>query len=123
MAKKYADSVLDGALNIVKNGATSLVFCSAEPANFAGVAAVTLASSAALTAADFTGPADGDVSGRKLTVNAINDIAPSANGTITYAVLCSADTLLVGTSVTSQAVLTTDVWDSPAFAIVFTDPT
>jgi len=123
MAKKYDNSVFDAALNIIKNGATSLVFCSAEPANFAGVAAVTLCSSAALTAADFTGPADGDVSGRKLTVNAINDLAPSANGTITYAVLVSADTLLTGTSVTSQAVLTTDVWDSPAFAIVFTDPT
>jgi hypothetical protein len=123
MAKKFADSIFDAALNAVKNAATTLVFCSAEPANYAGIAAVALMTKTGLTAADYTGPADGDVSGRKLTVNAVSNMTPSANGTVTYAVLHDGATLLAGTSVTSQAVTTAQAWDSPAFVIGLTDPT
>jgi hypothetical protein len=42
MAKKYDDTVLDGALAIADN-ATTVHVTSAEPANHAGIAAVSLA--------------------------------------------------------------------------------
>jgi len=123
MAKKFDDSVFDAALNLIKNNATTLVFCSAEPANYAGIAAVALASVTGLTSGSFTGPADGDTSGRKLTVNAQTGIVPSSDGTIVYAVLHDGSTLIAGTSVTSQAVTTLQTWASPAWDIEIADPT
>jgi hypothetical protein len=127
MAKKFDDTVLDGALNIIKNGATMLIFCSAEPANYAGIAAVALAFKGSLTAADFT--AADHTSGRKLTVAAQTGMTPSANGTVTYVVLANGTTtsngsvLYAGTTVTSQAVTTLQTWDSPAFILSIADPT
>ena len=77
MAKSVNDAVLDAALSYIKTNADRLVFCSAEPANFAGVAAVALAD-VAVTTSDFTGPANGDTSGRKLTVAAKAGVAVDA---------------------------------------------
>lgn len=122
MAKRIDDSVYDAGLNSIKNGATTLVLCSADPVNFAGIAAVALVTKTGLTSANYTGPADG-TSGRKLTVNATTGNVPSANGTVTYAALHNGSVLLAGTSVTSQAVTTAQTWDSPAFIINLADPT
>jgi non-ribosomal peptide synthetase component F len=123
MAKKFDDTVLDAALNVIKNGATNAVFCSAEPANYAGIAAVTLITKTGLTSANFTGPAD-HTSGRKLTAGAITGMTPSANGTVAYVVLTNgSNTVYAGTTVTSQAVTTAQTWDSPAFILSIADPT
>jgi len=123
MAKKFADAVFDAALAKIATG-TKLTFCSAEPANYAGIAAVKLAD-VTVTAGDGNGDytiADGPVSGRKVTVGAQTGMTPSANGTIIYACVDDGTTLLAGTSVTSQAVTTAQTWDSPAFAFGITDP-
>jgi non-ribosomal peptide synthetase component F len=123
MAKKFDDTVLDGALNVIKNGATTAVFCSAEPANYAGINAVALITKANMTSANFTGPAD-HTSGRKLTAGAITGMTPSANGTVAYVVLTNgSNTVYAGTTVTSQAVTTLQTWDSPAFILSIADPT
>lgn len=124
MAKRIDSSVYDAALNVVKNGATNMVFCSADPVNYAGIAAVTLITKTGLTSGSFTGPAADAGSGRKLTVNAVSGMTPSANGTVTYVVLTNgASILYAGTTVTSQAVTTAQTWNSPTFDIDLPAPT
>ena len=124
MAKELHNDVFDAALDKIAT-ADQLSFCSAQPANFAGIAAVMLVE-VILTAGDGNGDyvvADGDVSGRKLTVGAQTSMTPTNDGTVTYAVLDDGTTLLAATTVTSQAVLDSQTWDSPAFDIEITDPT
>ena len=122
MAKELHNDVLDAALAKVAT-CTHLTFCSTQPANYAGIAAVALAS-ATLTA----GAGNGDyviadhTTGRKLTVGAQTAMTPSANGTVTYAVLDDATTLLAATTVTSQAVTTAQSWNSPEFIVALPDP-
>lgn len=124
MAKRIDDSVYDAFLNVIKNNVTTAVFCSADPVNYAGIAAVALVTKGSLTSANFTGPANGDTSGRKLTFNATTANTPSANGTVVYAAFHDGTTLLAGTTVTSQAVTTSQQWDTPAIDIVeIADPT
>lgn len=122
MAKELHNDVLDAALDKIAT-CTHLTFCSSQPANYAGIAAVALAS-ATLTAGDGNGDytvAD-DTSGRKVTVAAQTGMTPSANGTVTYAVLDDGTTLLAATTVTSQAVTTSQTWNSPQFKISIADP-
>lgn len=124
MAKFCANETFDAALAKIATSVT-LTFCSAQPANKAGIAAVALAS-ATLTAGAGNGDytiADGDTSGRKLTTAAQTGMTPSGNGTVIYAAWDDGTTMLYGTSTTSQAVTTSQTWDSPAIDIEFTDPT
>jgi hypothetical protein len=124
MAKWVPDVVMDAALDKIATG-TRLTFCSGQPANFAGIAAVLLAS-VTVTAGNGNGDftiADGPVSGRKLTVGAQTGMTPAGNGTVTYACVDDGTTLLSATTVTSQAVTTAQTWDSPAFVpFGITDP-
>jgi hypothetical protein len=121
---KYLDhtEVMDVALNIIKNNAIRMVFCSAAPANYAGIGAVALMT-VTIASGDMT-VAD-DSSGRKITVAAKTGNTPSANGTIAYVVLTDNSAIMyAGTTVTSQAVLTSQTWNSPAFKIAaIADPT
>ena len=122
MAKLLHNDVLDAALDEVAT-CTHLNFCSSQPANYAAISGVSLAN-VTLTAGDGKGDyvvAD-DTSGRKVTVGAQSDMTPTADGTVLWAVLDDGTTLLAATSVTSQAVLTTQTWNSPAFKIGIADP-
>ena len=119
MAKTVADAVLDAALNFVKNNATKLHVCSTAPANYAGIAAVELAS-VVIDSADFTGPADGDTSGRKVAVNAQTGMTVTASGTAAHIALSNGtDTLYYVTEIEPDTALvdndtntcSTDAWD------------
>src|SRR5690606_28464851 len=81
MAKAVDNTVLDAAFGVVDN-ATRMAVCSAEPANYAGIAAVTLAE-ATIDGSDFT-VADGDTSGRKVTIAAKSGVSITASGTATH---------------------------------------
>ena len=124
MAKQLHNDVFDAALAKIAT-CTHLNFCSSQPAAYANIAGVSLAN-VTLTAGDGNGDyviADGDVSGRKITVGAQTGMVPTGNGTVTYAVLDDGTTLLAANPITSQAITTAQVWDSPAFDIELTDPT
>lgn len=123
MAKLVADSVLDAALNLIKTTADRLILCSAQPVNFAGVAAVNLAQ-AAVTSASFTGPADGDVSGRKLTVNAQADVDVTTTGTGDHVCLVddTTSTLLYVTTCPNVNVDSNGVVDLGSWKIELADP-
>jgi len=120
MAKELHNDVFDAALQKIAT-ATKLSFCVNQPANYAAISGERIIE-AALASGEFT-IANGDVSGRKITVHAQTGMTPSANGTVGWAVLDDGSTLLAATSVTSQAVTTSQTWDSPAFDIELTDPT
>lgn len=119
MAKMVDNSVLDGALGVIDN-ATRMVLCSAQPANFAGIAAVALAD-VVMAGGDFT-IADGTTSGRKVTVAAKAGVAVDATGTGTHIVLDDGVTLLYATTCASTAVTSGGTVDIGSWSIEIADP-
>ena len=123
MAKFMSDSVPDAMLDAIAAGSRVTV-CSAQPANFAGIAAVLLAS-VAVTPGDGNGDftiANGDTSGRKLTVAQQASISISASGTATHVCIDDGTNLLYGTTCTSQALTSGGTVTVPAFDIEVADP-
>lgn len=123
MAKNVPDAVQD-ALHDYIDLSNIMHLCSAEPANYAGIAAVSLGSVAMTPNTDFT-KAAGSVSGRKMTVAAKNAITITGSGNVTHLVLAltSDSTLRAVTTCTSQAVVAAQSWNVPAWDIEVQDPT
>lgn len=122
MAKSVHNDVLDAALNIIKNNATSQIVCSSEPADRAAALAAALAT-AAMTGADFT-VAD-DTSGRKVTSGAKAGVLIDASGTASHIAYIDATRLLYVTTCTAQALTANGVntVSLPAWKIGIADPT
>ena len=125
MGKMFDDSVFDAALAEAAT-ATTVHVTSAEPANHAGIAAVSLADvtvTAGLGNGDYSTAGAGDVSGRKITVAEQASVTVDASGTATH--VCGTDgaTLLWVTTCTSQALTSGNTVTIPAFDLEFTDPT
>lgn len=124
MAKFLSDPVFDAALAKIAT-CTRMVVCSGQPANFAGIAAVALAD-VVLTAGDGNGDyviANGDVSGRKITVGAQTGVTIDSSGTATHVSLDDGSVLQLVTTCTSQALTAAGTVDVPAFKCEMTDPT
>ena len=121
MAKWANDLVMDAALDYIA-GATFQVACSGQPANYAGIAAVALAD-VALAGGDFT-KADGDTSGRKVTVAAKSGVTIDTTGTATHVALHDGSTLRYVTTCTSLALTAGggNTVNFPAWAIEIADP-
>lgn len=123
MPKTVDDSVLDAAIAVVKT-ATQLALCSAQPTTYAeATATYMLVLKTGLTAGSFTGPVNGDVSGRKVTKTAETGITVTNTGNAVFAALCSGSVLLYVTTITSQPVTAGNTANTPAFKLEFTDPT
>lgn len=125
MAKFLTDPVFDAALAKMATG-TRQVVTSAEPANFAGIAAVALADnviSAGLGGGDWSAAANGDVSGRKVTMSAQLAVVVDSSGTATHVIYDDGSILLGGTTCTSQALTAANTVDIPAHDLEFLDPT
>ncbi len=120
MAKFCHDDVQDGALNIIKNNATTMLVCSSLPTDRASALTATLAD-VAVSPTDFT-LAPGDVSGRKVTVTAKSGVPIDASGNGTQIALIDATRLLYVTTCTLKALVAGDQVNIPAFDIEFTDP-
>lgn len=120
MAKFTADSVLDAALDKIAT-ATRMVVTSAQPADFAGIAAVALADEV-LTGADFT-KADDSTVGRKVTVAAQAGVPVDASGTANHVCLDDGTTLLHVTTVPAQALTSGNTVNVGAYAVKFADVT
>src|SRR3546814_14926816 len=90
---------MDGALDEIAT-ATRMTLCSSQPANFAGIAAVALADPV-IDSGDFA-KANGDTSGRKVTVGAQNGVTVAATGTGKHVALdAGTKQLFVATSSTN----------------------
>ncbi len=121
--KSVHDDVLDAALNIVKNNAVTLCLCSAQPLTRTEAFTTYELAKKTITSSDYTGPADGDVSGRKLTVNAETNVTVDNSGTATHVALVDTTRLLYVTTCTSKAVVAADLVNFPAWTITISDPT
>jgi len=123
MAKAANDVFIDGGLDRIDNCVT-LTVCSAQPANFAGIAAVKLAAvtlTAGAGGGDYT-KANGDVSGRKLSVLQQAAITIDTTGTATHIVLDDGVDIYV-TTCTSQALTAAGTVTVPEWDIEIADPT
>ena len=125
MAKFTHDDVLDAPLDMVRTNATRLVVCSAQPANFTEANSTYALADKTISSSDMT-KANGDVSGRKLTVAAQTGILIDNSGTATHVALLDVanSKLLEVTTCTSQALTAngSNTVNTPAFDIEFADP-
>lgn len=123
MGKAAPDTTLDVLPTKIAT-ATRMSVCSAEPANFAGIAAVSLGN-VVMTPGDGNdyAIADGDASGRKVTTVLKSAVSITNTGNITHVVLDDGVDLILVTTVTLVAVTALDVITIPAWKSEVGDPT
>lgn len=123
MAKQAPDATIDSMFDYIDQ-CNIMHVCSGEPANYAGIAAVSLADVALTPDTDFT-KANGDVSGRKVTVAAKNAVPVDNSGTATHIAIARTNdtTLRYVTTCTSQALTAGNTVNIPAWDIEVADPT
>lgn len=124
MGKSVHDDVLDASHTKTATGTRASV-CSAEPANFAGIAAVSLAN-VALTPGIGNGDwtvGNGDVSGRKVTLAQQASVPITNSGTATHIAIDDGTILLRVTTCTSQALTAGGTVTIPATDFEIADPT
>lgn len=123
MGKASPNQVLDASLDEIATS-TRLTVLTDEPANFAGIAALLLAS-VALTAGDGNGDftiADGDTSGRKVTIAQQADISITATGDADHVALDDGTDLQYVTTATLQSLTSGGTVTVPAWDIEIADP-
>ena len=119
MAKSVANDVLDAALTEIATSTTETV-CSAEPANYAGIAAVTLAA-VTVAGGDFT-IADGTTSGRKTTVAEQAAVSITASGDATHVALDDGTTLQYVTTAPTQTLTSGGTVTVAQWSVEIADP-
>lgn len=119
MGKVVHNDVLDAAFTELQT-ANGLCLNTAEPASRAAAISDNLMPEATPA---FTGPADGDTSGRKLTVDASNSNTADASGTATHVTLIDGSNVLYVTTCTSQAVTSGNTVNIAAWDVEIADPT
>lgn len=124
MAKYANDDVMDAALDEVAT-ATTLTVCSTQPTTRTEAITTYKLADVTVTAGDGNGDftiANGDTSGRKLTVAAQADIPVDTSGTAEHIALCDGSRLLYVTTCTSQAITSGNTVTIPAWDIEIADP-
>lgn len=125
MGKLVHDDVLDGALDIIRNNCTRLTVCSTQPTTYTEGNATYALADVTVDSTDFT-KANGDTSGRKLTVGAQTGVLIDTSGTAQHIALLDVanSKLLYVTTCTSQSLTAngSNTVDIPAFDIEIADP-
>ena len=124
MAKSVHDAVLDGALDVIKNNCDIMTVCTQQPLTFAEANVTYALASAAMTGTDFV-KANGDTSGRKVTVGQKSGVTVATTGTATHVALLDSATsrLLYVTTSTSQVLTAGNAMTFNAWDIEIADPT
>lgn len=124
MAKSVSDTVLDGALNIIDTLCTRVTVCSAQPTTYTEANATYALADVTVDGTDFT-IANGDTSGRKITMSAQNGVTVDASGTANHVALLdvAGTALLYVTTCTSQGVSSGGTVDIGSFKVELADPT
>lgn len=128
MAKAAEDAFIDGSLLILKNTATRMTVCSAQPTGstpptVANINTVRLAE-VVMATGDFT-IANGDTSGRKVSMTAKTGLPITGAGTqnATHVVLDNGTSMLYCTTCTSQALTNGNTVNVPLWKVEIADPT
>ena len=115
------DNAFDAALDYIGDNATTLHICSQEPATRAEAAVTYTLGNKAIS---FTGPAAGDTSGRKITVDAITDGSVTGDGTASHWALVDGSVLYAtGALSESQGVTDGNTFTLDAIDIEIRDAT
>lgn len=124
MAKAAPDIVMDGSLDVIA-GATKQVACSAQPTTYTEANATYALADIVIDSGDFT-KANGDTSGRKVTIGAQSSVLIDASGTANHVALVrvSDTTLIYVTTCTPQALTAngSNTVNFPAWDIEIADP-
>jgi hypothetical protein len=124
MGKSANDIVMDGALDIIAT-ATRQIACSAEPTTYTEANSTYALADVTLDSGDFT-KANGDTSGRKVTIAAQSAVLIDTSGSATHIALVRVadSTLLEVTTCTTQALTAngSNTVNFPAWDIEFADP-
>ena len=125
MAKAIPDAILDKTLDEIAT-ATRMILCNAQPTTYTEANATFALSDVTLSGGDFT-KANGDASGRKVTIAAKTGVLIDASGTGNHIALVrvSDTTLIYVTTCTSQAVTAngSNTVNFPAWKVEIADPT
>lgn len=111
-----SDTIMNTALNYLKANGDALNLCDTLPTTYTEAITTYMLATASITSTDYTGPADGDTSGRKITVDAQSSISVTNSGDTAYAAItdsgnselllvavCTAQTLTSGNTVNTTA--------------------
>lgn len=121
MTKAVHDSVLDGAFDVLDQGNIMSV-CAGQPTTRAeAITTFKLADVALTPDTDFT-KANGDTSGRKVTVAEKLAVPIDTTGTGDHIAVCDATNLLYVTTCTSQPLTAGGTVDFPAWKVELADP-
>ena len=124
MAKAVPDAMLDAAFDWLDQ-ANLQVVCSAQPTTYTEATSTYALADVAMTVnTDYT-KANGDTSGRKVTVAAKSGVTVDASGTATHLALVSSgdSTLRYVTTCTSQVLTAGNTVNIPAWDVEIADPT
>lgn len=122
MAKTLHDDVLDAPADVIDQ-ATIMTVCAGQPTTRTeAITTFKLADVAVTPDTDFT-KANGDTSGRKVTVAAKNAVPVDTSGTGDHVALCDGSRLLAVTTCTSQVLTAGNTCNFPAWKAEFADPT
>lgn len=124
MAKATPDAVLDKILDEIATG-TRMIACSAQPTTYTEANATYALADVTMGGGDFT-KANGDTSGRKVTMAAKSSVLIDTSGTANHVALVRVadSTLLYVTTCTSQALTAngSNTVNFPAWDIEVADP-
>lgn len=121
MGKWVADSVLDAALDRIAT-ATLMTACSQQPANRTEAVTTYKLADVAMSGVDFV-KANGDVSGRKVTVAQKSGVTVDTTGTTNHVALSSTTELLYVTTCTPQVLTAGNTMTFSTWKIETRDPT
>lgn len=120
MGKAVSDGFLDGGIDAI-DGSTALNICTAEPTSIAECDSLSLIPAHTLAGGDFT-KANGDSSGRKVTVAQQADLNIDTSGTATHVAINDGTDFYV-TTCTGQVLTALGTVTVPEWDIEFADPT
>lgn len=123
MAKWANDLFMDAALDWIRDNVNKMTACAGQPTTFTEGNATNALADVAMASGDFT-KANGDTSGRKLTVAAKNDVLIDTSGTANHVALLNTtgSVLAYVTTCTSQALVAGSNVSFPAWDIEIGDP-
>lgn len=123
MAKFANDAVMDAAFDEIIDNATRMTACSQQPTTYAEGNATYALAQVTIDSSDFT-KADGDTSGRKVTVAAKPGVDVSTTGSATHVALLdvSGSRLLYVTTLPTTDVAAGSTVDIEAWGIEIADP-
>lgn len=122
MAKSVSDTVLDQALNYIKNNCTRMVVCSTQPTTYTQAITTYELADVTMASGDFTVAAGTQ---RQVTVAAKSGVTIDNSGTALFVALVdvSGTALHYVTTCTSQALTAAGTVDIPAWVISIAAPT